>query len=108
MVTLIPFETLAKGCFTCGPKSQVLLMLASPNMEADFIHFQTFEPQETIEILLILSKIGFFYEKICTALVLRDGSRFLLNPTSNTSPKPHLHKCCHVDIHVILGTWESV
>ena len=56
--------------------SQVLLMLASPNMEA--------KPQ------LSSLRVGswLFYAKIFTELVLKVGSNFLLD----TSPEPHLQK----------------
>ena len=43
---------------------------------------------------LIIIKVGslFFYTKIFVGLVLNVGARLLLDPTPNTSPKPHLQK----------------
>lgn len=33
------------------------------------------------------------------------GVAFLLNPTLNRSPQPYLpNNCCHIGIHVMLGT----
>ena len=53
----------------------------------------TFEPQQTIKIRLIITKFGsWFYLKIFTWLVLRVGYGCFLDPTLNTSPKPHLPK----------------
>ena len=54
----------------------------------------TFEPQETIKIWFILIKIksSLFYANQLMGLVLRVGSNFLVNPTLNTSPNPHLRK----------------
>ena len=67
----------------------------------------TFESQETIKIWLIIMKVGswLFYAWIFAWLVSRVGSSFLLNPTLNTSHKPHLHKVlpCRHPCH----TWDS-
>ena len=54
----------------------------------------TFEPQEPIKIWLINIKFisHLFYAKILSRHLLRVGSRFLLDPILNTSPKPHLQK----------------
>jgi hypothetical protein len=49
-----------------------------------------------------------FDAKIFVRLVFRVRSSFLVEPTLNTNPKPHLHKCYHVDVHVILGTHDLV
>ena len=67
-----------------------------------------FEPQDTIKIWsnLPYSRTLINVEKIFGKLVLRVGSSFSLNSTCNTSPKPTFKKCCHVAIHVILGTWD--
>jgi hypothetical protein len=61
----------------------------------------TFEPRETIQTWFIIIQV------ISLLLVLRVGSSFFLNPTLNTSSKPHMHpkQCCHVDIHVIFWGW---
>ena len=56
----------------------------------------TFEPQETLKILLISlkSNLDYFYAKISMGLVLRVGSSFLVDPTlyiratSHTSQEP--------------------
>jgi hypothetical protein len=54
----------------------------------------TFEPQETIQMWLIVVKVGSWLvdAKIFVGRVLRLGSSFLLDPALNTSPKPHLRK----------------
>ena len=77
-----------KGRFTRGPKSQVLVMLASPNMEAKY------QLVSLKKIWLIIIKVIFwlFYAKIFTGFGLRVGSSFLLDLTHNASPKLHLQK----------------
>ena len=49
----------------------------------------TLDPQETMKIWLIIITVGSLlcYAKIFMGLVLRVGSRFLLDPTLNTNPK---------------------
>jgi hypothetical protein len=66
----------------------------------------TFEAQETIENIIILSlKLGFdyFFQKYHWGLVSRVGSRFLFDPQVMGIT---FIKCCHVGIHVILQTWD--
>ena len=49
--------------------------------------------RNTITITIIIRiRSWLFYGKIFARLVLRVGSSFLLDPTLNTSPKPHLQK----------------
>ena len=54
----------------------------------------TCEPQVTTKIWLIVIKVGswLFCANYSWGLGLRVGSSFLLNPTCNTSSKPHLQK----------------
>jgi hypothetical protein len=63
----------------------------------------TFEPQGTIEISI---KVGswLFYEKGFVGLVLRIGPSFCSTQLSTQVPSPHLQKCCHAGIYVILGS----
>ena len=67
-----------------------------------------FEPQEIIKIWLVIIKgrSWLFYAKNFTRLVLTVGSRFLLDPTLNTSPEPHLQKVlpCGHPCH----TWDPM
>ena len=73
-------------------------------------------PQEMINNLYIyigylsLSRILIIYAKVFAKLVLSVGSNILLNPTLNTSPKPHLRKvspcrfpCC---TSYLIRTWD--
>ena len=55
-------------------------------------HVPTFEPRENMKIWLIIIEVGssLFYAQIFAGIVLKVGFSFLLNPTLNTSPKPHL------------------
>ena len=50
------------------------------------------------------SDLDYFMKRIFMGLVLRIGSRFLLDPTLNTNPKPHLQKVllCRHPCH----TWD--
>ena len=54
----------------------------------------TIEPQQTIKARFSSIKIRscLFYAKKFLGLVLRVGSSFLLNPTLNMRPEPHLQK----------------
>ena len=81
------------GEFTQGPKTQV----PSPTHVCKFQHggkVLTCEPQVTTKMWLIILKVGLslFYAKIFAGLGLRVGYSFFLDPTCNTSPKPHLQK----------------
>ena len=51
----------------------------------------TFEPQEPIKVWF-MSDLDSLMQKRILGLVLQVGSSFLLNPTLNTSPKPHLQE----------------
>ena len=70
----------------------------------------TFEPQETIRIRFIIIEVGILIIlcKSMNGTCVESGVySLLLDPILNTSPKPRiLKKCCHVSIHVILGTWN--
>jgi hypothetical protein len=61
----------------------------------------TFEPQETINVGCWL-----VYAKSLAGLVLKVGSRLLLNPIVKTSPKTRLQKVMPCSTHVIFGTWN--
>ena len=67
---------------------------------------QLLKPQETIKTSLIIINVGswIFYVKIFARLGLRVGSSFLLDPSFNTSRKPHLQKAlpCKLPCH----TWD--
>ena len=84
------------GPVTRGLESQVPRMLASLNMEAKS---QLLSLNQIIGIWLIINTIGswLFYAQIFTGVVLVVGSGFLLDPTLNASPEPHLQKVlpCH-------------
>ena len=86
-----------------GCKSQVPLMLASPNIDAKV---PTCESQIITKIWFKLIKVGtsLFYAKIFVELGLRVGSSFLLDPTRNTSSISHLQKMmpCRHPCH----TWD--
>ena len=69
----------------------------------------TYDPQETIKIWICIIIVGslLFYAQISAGLVLRQRLSFLLDPTLNTSPKPHLKKkCCRACNYIILGTHD--
>ena len=68
----------------------------------------TCEPQVITKIWLIMIKgrTWLFRAKIFAGLGLRVGSSFLLYPTCKTSPSLTSKKCCHVDIHLIVGTQD--
>ena len=101
VVTLIPFETLAKGRLTWGPKPQVPLMLASPNMDLGKV--PTFEPQEKH-----LNIFNYLMQKYSWDLCWEMGLDFCLTQLSTQVPSLTSKNCCHVGIHVILGTWDPV
>ena len=89
-----------KAGFTWVPKSQEPLMFASSNMEAKS---QLVSLNKSSNIVNYhKGRIWILMQKISAGLVLRVGFRFSLDPTLNTSPKPHLQKYCYVGIHVIL------
>ena len=84
------------------PKSQVPLMVASPKWKAS-AYFQTSRNHELL--------INYYQSQILIVLfvgiMLRDVSHFLLNPTLNTTPNPHLSKkglSCRHPCH----TWDHV
>ena len=52
------------------------------------------------------SKILIISCKFIVGLTLRVGSRFLHDPTLTASLTSK--ECCHVCIHVILGTWDPM
>ena len=65
-----------------------------------------FEPHETVKVWLIIIEVGSWICKIFAGVVLTIGSSFLLGPTLDTSPKPHLQKvllCRHP-----CYTWDPV
>ena len=66
----------------------------------------TFEPQVTTKIWLNIIQVRswLYYAQIFMGLRLSVGSSFWLDSTCNTSPKPHLQRCCHVGIHDIIET----
>ena len=81
---------------------QIPLMLASPNIK-------------TKSQLMLASQILIIICKIFVKLVLRDGSSFLLDPTLNTSLKPHFQKVlscgcpCHTwVIWFFILLWDSL
>jgi hypothetical protein len=87
-----------------GPKSQVPLTSISSDVEANF---QLFEPRETIIVWFISINVRWsllFYAYKFSGLVLRVGISFVLDPTLNTSLKPHLQKVqpCRHPCH----TWD--
>ena len=86
--------------------SQVPLKLASPNMEAK---------AQLVSLKEAIKKRGFYSSKSDMNYFMQDilghvsraRSRFSLDPTLHTSPKPPgPKKCCHVGIHIALGTWD--
>ena len=82
---------IAKDQFTRGPKPQVPLVLAIPNMEAKS---QLLNLKLSLKCGEISLEVGYWliYAKIFARLGLRVGFSFVLDPTRNTSPKPHLQK----------------
>ena len=90
------------GRFTWGPKSQVPLILASPNIWRQ-------SPNKPLKIWFAFTKVRswLFYENLVLGVVLRVGSSFLLDWTLNTSLNPHPQQWYDADIHDILGTWNS-
>ena len=79
---IISIEPDTLGWFAWGPKSQ-------HESKAP-----TFETQETIKKLVVIIKVvsWLFDAKQIVGVVLRVGSSFLLDPTLNMNPKPHLKK----------------
>ena len=105
-------ESLPHICVMYANASSMLLFGASSHRVPCPTHVResqhggkvpTFEPQDTIKIFI---KVGswFFYEKLFVGLVLRIGPSFCSIQLSTQVPSPHLQKCCHVGIHVILGS----
>jgi hypothetical protein len=88
-----------------SPKFQVPLMLASPDMKA----------KSQLLSLKISLKYGWFTIKsnldYCMQKYSRDlcwelGLAFCSTQLSTQVPTLASQKCCHVGIHVILGTWD--
>ena len=96
-----------KDRFTPSPKSQV----PSPTHVSKSQHgdkVPIFEPQESISIWLIIIKFRswLFYAKIFTDVIWELGLTFCLTQLSTQDMSLTFKKCCHVDIHVMHGTWE--
>jgi hypothetical protein len=89
-----------------SPKSQVSLMLASPYMEVNS-QLLGLEKPSKYGLYSLKSDLDYFMHKYLRDM-LRFGSSFMLGPTLNTSPMPHLQKVFHVSTRVILGTWDYV
>ena len=92
-----------KGRFTWGPNSLSCYQVP------------TFcEPRDTIKMWLVIAKVGYwlFYATIFAGFVLRVGYCFLLNPTLNTSSKPHIQQvlsCRQTSISYLgLRIWDPV
>ena len=84
------------------PKST--LMLASPQQGDKSSNVSTSRKSIRIWFINMKGISWLFYIKIFSGLVLGVGSSFLLDPTLNTSPKPHLQKVlpCGHSCH----TWD--
>ena len=96
----MPYDT--KVWFTWSPHPKSTHVSKFPNEGK----ISTFEPQETIRIRLIIIEVGswLFYAQNILGTCIESSSSFLLNPTLNTSPKPHLQKVlpCRHPCH----TWD--
>ena len=66
----------------------------------------TSKPQETNKVLLVIIQVKSLIIFIFMGLVSRVGSSFLLDSLSKQVPILVYKKCCHVGIHVILGTYD--
>jgi hypothetical protein len=83
-----------------GSKSQIPIMLASPDMEAKSQLLSLNKPLKC-RLHPLRSYLDCFMQKKFGDLWSKLGIAFILN----TSSKPHLQKVLpHVRIHVILGT----
>lgn len=86
--------------FARGPHSQVPLMPTTPNMEekSQLLSPKSFLKYSFYGILIIL--IG----KNALGTCVASSVYLLLDLAFNISPKPHLQKCCYIDLCIILGT----
>jgi len=88
-----------------SPKSQVPLMLASLKHGGKV---PTCEPQVITRIWSSISKVGFdyFMQQYSWDLGWELGLAFCSTQFATQVPSLTSEKCCHVGIHVILGTWD--
>ena len=94
-----------KGRFAWSPKSQVPLMLASPNMEKKYQLLNLKKPLKYGRLPL-KSDLGYFMQKYLWDLCWELNLALYLIQLSPQVPSLTSKKCCHVGIHVILGTHD--